>query len=150
VLGHLDATVLGRFAATLGIRALTGDDRVVTVPVGGSDRFEHVEQLDVFEGLLGQKIHSLELHDRDGRTDANREAIVAEAKRELYIFERDSIESYLLDPKVISRVRPSVACCLRTTTNLTTTDVARCSRSLLSQNYAVLQVRSHNIYNRAL
>ncbi len=101
--GSDDEGVLGRFAAALGIRALTGDDRVVTVPVGGADRFEHVEQLDVFESVLGEKIRSLELRDRDGRTDRNREEIVAKATRDLYIFERDSIESYLLDPTVIAR-----------------------------------------------
>jgi hypothetical protein len=50
--GSGDVSILGRFAATLGIRALTGDDRVVTVPVGGADRFEHVKQLDVFEEEL--------------------------------------------------------------------------------------------------
>jgi ABC-type histidine transport system ATPase subunit len=101
--GPDDETVLGRFAASLGIRVLTGDDRVVTVPVGGADRFEHVEQLDVFEGMLGRTVNSLELRDRDGRTVANRDEIMARATRELYIFERDSIESYLLNPTVIAR-----------------------------------------------
>lgn len=102
--GPSDATVLGRFAATLKIRALTGDDRVVTVPIGGADRFEHVQQLDVFEALLGTPIGSLELRDRDGMTDDHRGRTMAGATRPLRVWERDSIESYLLDPTVVARV----------------------------------------------
>lgn len=102
--GTDDATILGRFAAKLGIRALTGDDRVVTVPVGGADRFEHVQQLDVFESMLGEPVETLEIRDRDGRTDDHRELAVERSPRPLIVLERDSIESYLLEPRVISRV----------------------------------------------
>jgi energy-coupling factor transporter ATP-binding protein EcfA2 len=102
--GSGDSTILGRFAATLGIQALTGDDRVVTVPVGGADRFEHVQQLEVFEGLLGGHIGSLELRDRDGMTPEHRQATMDDSDRELLIWERDSIESYLIQPSVIARV----------------------------------------------
>ncbi len=102
--GTGDATILGRFAATLGIRALTGDDRVVTMPVGGADRFEHVQQLDVFESMLGEPLRSLEIRDRDGRTQEHRQVLVDRSQRPLHILELDSIESYLLNPTVIARV----------------------------------------------
>jgi ABC-type lipoprotein export system ATPase subunit len=102
--GSSDATILSRFAATLGIRVLGGDDRVVVIPVGGADRFGHVEQLDVFEQLLKRKIASLELRDRDGATSDHRASLVERSPRPLYILERDSIESYLIQPDVIARV----------------------------------------------
>lgn len=102
--GTGDATILGRFAATLSIRALTGDDRVVTMPVGGADKFEHVQQLDVFESLLGESLRSLEIRDRDGRTQEHRQALVDRSRRALHVLELDSIESYLLNPAVIGRV----------------------------------------------
>ena len=57
--GTSDVSILGRFASTLRIHALTGDDRVVTIPTGGADRFGHVEQLDVFEQLIGSAIPRL-------------------------------------------------------------------------------------------
>ncbi len=107
--GPDDEIVLGRFAASLNINALTGDDRVVTVPVGGSDKFEHVEQLDVFEHILGTRVDSLEIRDRDGRTDDHRIAIMEHHSRDLHILERDSIESYLVDPIVIARAINEVA-----------------------------------------
>ncbi|MGO9789113.1 MAG: hypothetical protein ACLP8S_06195 [Solirubrobacteraceae bacterium] len=131
--GADDETVLGRFAATLGIRALTGDDRVVTVPVGGADRFEHVEQLDVFEAMLGQKIRSLELRDRDGRTNPNRDEIVARATRDLYIFDRDSIESYLLDPRVIARAINDVGAERSKSLGVVATDVENLIMSLAQE-----------------
>lgn len=102
--GTGDTTILGRFAATLGNHALTGDDRVVTMPVGGADKFEHVQQLDVFETLLGEPLRSLEMRDRDGRTPEHRQALTDRSKRPLHVLELDSIESYLVNPTVISRV----------------------------------------------
>jgi energy-coupling factor transporter ATP-binding protein EcfA2 len=107
--GTTDSTILGRFAAKLGMTALTGDDRVVVVPVGGADRFEHVQQLDVFEAMLGERIESLEVRDRDGRTDEHRQKIADTATRPMMVLERDSIESYLIDPEVIARVVSEVA-----------------------------------------
>src|SRR5690606_29208611 len=102
--GTGDATILGRFAATLSIRALTGDDRVVTVPVGGADKFEHVQQLDVFEAMLGGRLASLELRDRDGRLDEYRDRTMQVSPRPLHILSLDSIESYLIHEEVLARV----------------------------------------------
>ena len=107
--GPSDVSILGRFASTLGIRALTGDDRVITIPTGGADRFGHVEQLDVFEQLIGTAIASLEIRDRDGRSDEHRQKIVDRATRPLHILARDSIESYLLSSPVIARAVHEVA-----------------------------------------
>ncbi|MGH2878385.1 MAG: ATP-dependent nuclease [Solirubrobacteraceae bacterium] len=107
--GISDVSILGRFAASLGNRALTGDDRVVVVSTGGADRFGHVEQLDVFEQMLGTAIASLEIRDRDGRIDEHREEVITRATRDLHLLERDSIESYLLVPVVIARVIREVA-----------------------------------------
>lgn len=75
--GTSDNGVLLRIAAKLGVFVLTGDERVVIVPVGGADRFEHVEQLNVIESLLGGRIESLEMRDRDGMTDEHRDALMA-------------------------------------------------------------------------
>lgn len=107
--GPSDVSVLGRFASTLGIRALTGDDRVITIPTGGADRFGHVEQLDVFEQLIGTNLASLEIRDRDGRSEEHRQAMVDRASRPLHILERDCIEGYLLSPPVVARAVRDVA-----------------------------------------
>lgn len=102
--GASDVTILGRFAATLGVHAFTGDDRVITMATGGVDKFEHVRQLDVLEQVLGGELRSLQLRDRDGMVDADRAAVAASASRPLQVLERDSIESYLIHPDVIARV----------------------------------------------
>ena len=107
--GTSDVSILGRFASTLRIHAFTGDDRVVTIPTGGADRFGHVEQVDVFEQLIGSAISSLEIRDRDGRTAEHRQELIDGAKRPLHVLERDSIESYLLSPQVLARVVHEVA-----------------------------------------
>jgi hypothetical protein len=54
--------------------------------------------------LLKRKIASLELRDRDGATSDHRASLVERSPRPLYILERDSIESYLIQPDVIARV----------------------------------------------
>ncbi|MFF0232819.1 ATP-dependent endonuclease [Micromonospora sp. NPDC005254] len=102
--GTTDQAILGRFAATLEIRALTGDDRVVIVQTGGSDSEGHLQQLDVLEGVLGVNLSTLQIKDRDGRLAEYRNAQMTEAKRPLHIFERDCIESYLVEPSVLRRV----------------------------------------------
>lgn len=107
--GTGDVSVLGRFATTLGLRLFTGDERVIVIPTGGADRFGHVQQLDVFEQVLGARVASLEVRDRDARTDEDRDAVMAKATRALIVFEKDSIESYLLAPAVVARVVAEVA-----------------------------------------
>ncbi len=101
--GPDDEVVLSRLAAKLGLRHFSGDDRVVAIPVGGADRFEHVTQLDVLEQFLGHEIASLEVRDRDGRTEEHRTRAVEQARRPLHILQRDSIESYLLCPAILAR-----------------------------------------------
>ncbi len=102
--GDTDVVVMDRFASKLGIPVFSGDSRVVILSVGGADRFGHVEQLDVFEELVGAPVESLEIRDRDGRSDENRQRLVDSFPRDLHVLERDSIESYLIAPEVISRV----------------------------------------------
>ena len=107
--GQDDELVIERFAARLGRASFSGDDRIVVVGVGGADRFEHVEQLTVFEGILGSAIASFEIRDRDGSTDSHRSDAMSKATRPLRILERDSIESYLVNPIVLARVVANVA-----------------------------------------
>lgn len=107
--GPTDSTILARFGATLGVHAFTGDGRVIAVATGGADKFEHVQQLEVLEGVLGGPLHSLELRDRDARTESVREQLTNESPRPLYILERDCIESYLIDPGVMARVVTDIA-----------------------------------------
>jgi energy-coupling factor transporter ATP-binding protein EcfA2 len=102
--GTSDAVIFGRFAAILGIHAFTGDGRVVTVPVGGADRFEHVQQLDVLEAVLGAPLQTLEVRDRDGRIDDHVTRIVEQSSRPLHMLALDCIESYLIHATVLCRV----------------------------------------------
>jgi hypothetical protein len=107
--GTGDVSILGRFATTRGLHPFTGDDRVGVIPTGGADQFGQVQQLDVFDQLLEAPMASLELRDRDARTDGDRAALMTNASRPLHVFERDSIESYLLAPDVIARVTSEAA-----------------------------------------
>ncbi len=102
--GDSDLLVFDRFAARVGLTPFLGDDRVVVMQVGGADRFGHVEQLDVLERLLGAPLASLEVRDRDGRLDQDREAIVTDSPRPLHMLNRDCIESYLVEPVVLHRI----------------------------------------------
>ncbi len=101
--GPSDNSVFGRFAATLGIHALVGDDRVITIPTNGVDKFEHVQELQVLEGLLGGTIASIQICDRDARTDQLRSELETGASRTLHVLEFDCMESYLTDPKILVR-----------------------------------------------
>lgn len=107
--GPTDIAIVERLAARLGLTMFAGDDRVVIIPTGGADRFEHVQQLTVFEGVLGAPIASYGLRDRDGRTDDSRQALMDTAVRPLHVLELDSIESYLVEPRVLARVVASVS-----------------------------------------
>lgn len=102
--GASDATILGRFGATLGMHDFTGDERVVTLPVGGADKFEHVAQLDVFESLLGDELASLQILDGDSRLDEYRQRILGRHPRPLHILNLDCIESYLIRPPIMAKV----------------------------------------------
>jgi energy-coupling factor transporter ATP-binding protein EcfA2 len=102
--GKGDTAVLSRWARLLGNRAFVGDDSVVAISVGGADRFEHVAQLQVMENLLGAPLQSLELRDRDAMIEETRAERMRGAVRPLHIWQRDSIESYLLDPAVLARL----------------------------------------------
>jgi energy-coupling factor transporter ATP-binding protein EcfA2 len=107
--GPTDVPIIERLAAKLDVPDFSGDDRVVIIPVGGAERFEHVEQLNVLETLLGSEIASYEIRDRDGRTDESRTIDQAAATRPLHILERDSIESYLINAVVLARVVRKIA-----------------------------------------
>jgi hypothetical protein len=107
--GITDVPIIERLAAKLGLPNFAGDERVVIVPSGGAEKFEHVEQLAVLEAVLGAPIRSFEIRDRDGRTDQQRTDDMAAPPRPLHILERDSIESYLVHPEVIARSVNAVA-----------------------------------------
>ncbi|HET7056228.1 MAG TPA: AAA family ATPase [Thermomicrobiales bacterium] len=107
--GVSDIAIVERLAARLGLAVFAGDDRVVVIPTSGADRFEHVQQLTVFEGVLGGAIASFEIRDRDGRTEGERTRIQAGAPRPLHILDLDCIESYLINPTVLARVIASVS-----------------------------------------
>jgi ABC-type cobalamin/Fe3+-siderophores transport system ATPase subunit len=107
--GQSDLTILGRFAATLKNRSFTGDDRVVAVAAGGVDKFDHVRQLEVLERILGASIHTLQVRDRDAMIDDDRQQIIDAAPRPMHVLLLDSIESYLIHPRVIGRVIDEIA-----------------------------------------
>jgi hypothetical protein len=107
--GTSDEAILGRFASTLGIHAFTGDDRVIVMPTGGVDKFEHIRQLDVIESLLGGDLKSIQLRDRDCLPDEDRETLQEKSKRPMVVLERDCIESLLISADVITRAIKDIA-----------------------------------------
>ncbi len=150
--GPDDELILSRFSGKWGFHHFLGDDRVVAVPVGGADRFEHIAQLEVLESFLGGAIASLELRDRDGRTDEHRQDLIDKAKRPLHVLELDSIESYLLISSVLARAvnerlvergkEPAAtgegmkALCLAITDSMHDDAVDRCAQRFMTEVYA--------------
>jgi predicted ATPase len=103
--GGSDERYLKRFAAKLGAGVFEGDTKVVMIPTSGVTETRHLQQLDLFEQLIGRgEIASLQVVDRDGLPAALLDAATENAARPYHVLARDSVENYLLIPEAIMRV----------------------------------------------
>jgi predicted ATPase len=105
--GKSDRRLLARFAAKLGSTVFEGHSQVVAIPLEGVDHPEKYVGLDILESVVGTRIRSLTVRDRDGLPDDMVEEIrdyAAQQEREVICLTRTDIENYLILPGVIWRV----------------------------------------------
>jgi energy-coupling factor transporter ATP-binding protein EcfA2 len=103
-----DMSVLRRFAQTLGLQRIAGEQGVTIIPLKG---YSHWGQVEPFQWLLNEllpdAIRTFVILDRDYRTDQTCdevEAQFASVAINAHVWKRKELESYLLNPEVIARV----------------------------------------------
>lgn len=103
--GGSDERWLKRFAAKLDSTVFEGDSKVVVIPTSGVTETRHLQQLDLFEQLIGGgAIASLQIIDRDGLPHELLQSATASPARPCHVLQRDSIENYLVIPEALTRV----------------------------------------------
>lgn len=107
--GKTDPKLLHGFAAKRALGVFEGDSRIVAVVTDGDSTPMARSDLRVLEEMLGSEVKSLQLRDRDARTEDHIAAIEGSVRRPLRIWRRDCIESYLLVPSAIARIVASEA-----------------------------------------
>jgi len=101
-----DFAILRRFAARLGLSALSGTADITDIPLGGHRPAEAKVRLAAFEEALGYRIVGSVVLDRDYRSDEELRAIEDDLTERFVIghsLKRKEIENYALDPEVLRR-----------------------------------------------
>lgn len=103
-----DTAILRRVAEVCGFRALSREQEVAFVPLGGIARHSALEGFSwLAHDFLGDAVHGFVILDRDYRADDEcrtlREQICKWGLR-CHVWKRHELESYLLVPSAISRV----------------------------------------------
>ena len=102
--GQTDRELIPRLAAKSKMTLFDGPTRISILPANGVDRLSDGSGLTFVETLLGSKIRALLLRDRDGLTDVWAAAVKDDSNRPMFIWPRDSLESYLIIPNVFQRI----------------------------------------------
>lgn len=100
--GKSDAGYLQRVAGKIGSTVFEGDSRVVVVRTGGVDNFAPGAAVSVFSSLAGVQLAHFALRDRDGRSDAHRDHVMATGEKP-HVHELDCVESYFVLPSAFAR-----------------------------------------------
>lgn len=105
--GH-DMSVLRRFAHTLGLSALESEVGITIIPLKGYSHWGQVEPFKwLLDELLPDAIKTVVILDRDYRSEVTCDTVEAKftaASIQAHIWKRKELESYLLNPAVISRI----------------------------------------------
>jgi predicted ATPase len=102
--GGSDRKTLRAFSAKRESRVFEGADRLVVIETGGESTPHARTDLNILERMMGDKVNSLQILDRDARLDEFIDHFEATSPRPVHIWRRDSIESYLLVPPAITRL----------------------------------------------
>ena len=102
--GPTDRELIPRLAAKLGVTLFDSSSRISLLPAPGVDKLSDGSGIRFLEQLLGKLVKRLLLRDRDGLTEDWRRAIEAKSKREMFVWSRDCIESYLIVASAIHEV----------------------------------------------
>jgi energy-coupling factor transporter ATP-binding protein EcfA2 len=105
--GKTDKKYFARFAARLGSTVFEGQSQVVSIPTEGVDNPERLISLEILEQVVGAKLSSVIIRDRDGLPEKFVQEIISvakERKRNVVVLDRTQIENYVLIPSAIARV----------------------------------------------
>jgi hypothetical protein len=101
-----DMKTLSIIAGRLGLSKIVSEEGVAIVPIGG---FSHWPGVEAFSWLknafLGRAVEMTVILDRDYRSDLQAEEIrrrIEEGGVNCHIWSRKELESYLLDPEIVS------------------------------------------------
>lgn len=140
-----DLKILSDIAKTLGLSRLQRERGIAVIPLGGFDRWEHVEP---FKWLMAEFFEDTAVHvilDRDFRVEDGIERVrkqLRKAEISPHIWRRNELENYLLHPAAIARMsgasEPWVDQAL-----------AECATSLEEEVYAQIQAEHTLFYRKA-
>ncbi len=102
--GSTDRELIPRLAAKMGVTLFDGSSRASILPANGVDRLSDGNAIDFVEHLLGNKIKSLLLRDRDSLTRDWMAEVRSKCKRPMFIWLRDCLESYLIVPSAMHQI----------------------------------------------
>ncbi len=102
--GASDQRILRALAAKRGKHVFEGADRLVVIETGGESTPTARSDLAILERMVGNKVQSIQLLDRDARLDQFVEAAEVDSPRPMHVWRRDSIESYLVIPPAVARI----------------------------------------------
>lgn len=102
--GPTDPKVLRALAAKRESHVFEGQSRIVVIETGGESTPAARSDLAIVERIIDRPLQSLQLRDRDARTDAHLQMTEERAPRPLHLWRRDSIESYLVVPATLARL----------------------------------------------
>jgi len=102
--GPTDRELIPRLASKLGATIFDGPSRVSILPAHGVDRLSDGTGLQFLEHVLGKPVKCLLVRDRDGMTEEWMDIIKNESKRDMFVWPRDCLESYLVVPNALHRI----------------------------------------------
>ena len=130
-----DVKLLNDLAKTLGLTGLQRERGISVIPLGGFDRWEHVEP---FKWLMAEFFEDTRVHvilDRDFRVEDAIERVRKQLRKAgiaPHVWRRNEIENYLLDPSAIARVSGASQSWVEQA-------LAECAASLEEEVYAQIQ-----------
>ena len=141
-----DLKILSRIAKTLGLTRLQRERGIAVIPLGGFDRWEHVEP---FHWLMSEFFEdAASVHvilDRDFRVEDSIERVrrqLRKANITPHIWRRKEIENYLLSPSALARLSGASEEWVKEV-------LGECAESLEDDVYAQIQAEYTRFYRKS-
>lgn len=138
-----DLKILNQLAKTLKLTKLQRERGIAVIPLGGFDRWEHVEP---FKWLMGEFFEDTSVHvvlDRDFRVEDALERVRKQLRKagiSPHIWRRNELENYLLQPAAITRISGA-------SQGWVEVALAECAEALEEDVYAQIQAE-HTLFYR--